>query len=45
MTDNTAEQQNELSIDLFNVSGEFEDIEFTINEEGHPEMNVIARRC
>jgi hypothetical protein len=44
MTENT-EEQTELSIDLFNVSGEFEDIEFTINDAGNAEMQAIARRC
>lgn len=38
--------QSELDGSLFNVSGEFEDIEIVINEiSGQAEMAVAARRC
>ncbi len=47
MQETKKENQNtELNLDLFNVSGEFEDIEIVINEiSGQVEMAVAARRC
>lgn len=39
-------ENQDLNADLFNVSGEFEDIEIVINDvTGQAEMAVAARRC
>ena len=44
--ENTNKENQDLSLDIFNVSGEFEDIEIVINEiSGQAEMAVAARRC
>ncbi len=43
---NTNNQELELTIDMFNVSGEFEDIEFLIDEtKGDVQMVAASRRC
>lgn len=37
---------NELNLELFNISQEFEDIEFVIDAlSGEVQMEVVARRC
>ncbi len=39
-------QTASLDLNLFNVSGEFEDIEMVINElSGNVEMSIMSRRC
>lgn len=39
-------QESELSLELFNVSNEFEDIEFAIDDlTGQAQLEVAARRC
>lgn len=43
-----SQTQNNGALDssIFNVSGEFEDIEMVINElSGDAEMSVMSRRC
>lgn len=40
------ESRENLDLELFNVSGEFEDIEIAINDiSGRAEMVISARRC
>jgi hypothetical protein len=40
------QEKSALDLNLFNVSGEFEDIEMVINElSGDVEMSVMSRRC
>jgi hypothetical protein len=39
-------KQNEFSVELFNLSKEFEDIEFVIDELSNTaQMSVVSRRC
>lgn len=42
----TEKAQDEFSTELFNVSKEFEDIDFVINQfSGELEMDAVSRRC